>query len=340
MLSGYYILLTGFAQARVKTFGDLISKHGGVLVPRVKTAKLFRPPKAPIEENVTHIVVPTTISKKDLCDQLNCIEIPTHLPVVQVSWLEKCFKEKSLLPIDDHVVDFNAAQAGKCCTEEQPAKRVKTSIPTATPSLPIITGIPSFTHNTWHYFPDSAMPSILYNFAYDRDYATAMHAFDMDGTLITTKSGAKFAKDFSDWKFLYPNVISTLRDAYAQGAYIAFLSNQSGVSKGHVNASELRQKIDAIRSELAIPIDVICAFEDDIYRKPRRGGWDILHARYMSFAQSPKSADSDTSNTTNSRGGICYVGDAAGRPKHNTRPKDFSASDYKLALNVGAQVLF
>ena len=220
-------------------------------------------------------------------------------------------------------------------------KRAKMTIPITTPSLPIITAIPPFTHNTWHSFPDSTTPSILYNFAYNRDYATAMHVFDMDGTLITTKSGAKFAKDVFDWKILYPNVISTLREAYDQGTYIAILSNQSGVSKGHVNTTELQQKIDAIRSELSIPIDVICAFEDDIYRKPRRGGWDILHARYMSFAKSASSADChDSSSTNNSSANICYVGDAAGRPKHNTRAKDFSASDYKLALNVGAQVMF
>ncbi len=33
-----------------------------------------------------------------------------------------------------------------------------------------------------------------------------------------------------------------------------------------------------------------------------------------------------------------YVGDAAGRPKGPTRPKDFSCGDLKFALNLGACV--
>ena len=33
--------------------------------------------------------------------------------------------------------------------------------------------------------------------------------------------------------------------------------------------------------------------------------------------------------------GSFYCGDAAGRPKTATRPKDFSDSDIKFALNVG-----
>ncbi len=34
-----------------------------------------------------------------------------------------------------------------------------------------------------------------------------------------------------------------------------------------------------------------------------------------------------------------YCGDAAGRPKTETRPKDFSDSDIKFAANVGLKFL-
>lgn len=33
-----------------------------------------------------------------------------------------------------------------------------------------------------------------------------------------------------------------------------------------------------------------------------------------------------------------YVGDAAGRPEHGTRKKDFSDSDLKFAVNLGVKV--
>jgi bifunctional polynucleotide phosphatase/kinase len=43
-------------------------------------------------------------------------------------------------------------------------------------------------------------------------------AFDLDGTLIKTKSGVRFANDASDWTWLYSKVPTKLKELHAQGS--------------------------------------------------------------------------------------------------------------------------
>jgi bifunctional polynucleotide phosphatase/kinase len=66
----------------------------------------------------------------------------------------------------------------------------------------------------------------------------------------------------------------------------------------------------------------IAALRSDRYRKPSIGIWEHLRDQlFKGFSIDIK--------------GSFYCGDAAGRPKTATRPKDFSDSDIKFALNVG-----
>ena len=51
-------------------------------------------------------------------------------------------------------------------------------------------------------------------------------SFDIDGTIITTKSGNTFAKNIDDWKFLYDSIPSMLASYHQQGYKIVFFSNQ------------------------------------------------------------------------------------------------------------------
>lgn len=51
-------------------------------------------------------------------------------------------------------------------------------------------------------------------------------AFDLDGTLITTKSGSSFPKDESDWKFFDRSVPKKFQELEASGWTIAIFSNQ------------------------------------------------------------------------------------------------------------------
>jgi bifunctional polynucleotide phosphatase/kinase len=58
---------------------------------------------------------------------------------------------------------------------------------------------------------------------------------DMDDTLIRTKSGAKFARDASDWVFWHEKVATVLREYTSNGYRVVVFTNQAGISKGHTS---------------------------------------------------------------------------------------------------------
>ncbi|TYZ63300.1 hypothetical protein PybrP1_009089 [[Pythium] brassicae (nom. inval.)] len=150
--------------------------------------------------------------------------------------------------------------------------------------------------------------------------------FDMDGTLIDTKSGKRFAKDASDWKWLHPSrVRAKLQDLVRAGFELVVFSNQNGIAAGHVTVTELQAKVEAIVKSLNLPVLVILATRSDRMRKPRLGGW---HEMLQVLGLDAAGVDMDAS---------FYCGDAAGRPKIAGRAKDFAATDYKFALNLKLQ---
>ncbi len=66
--------------------------------------------------------------------------------------------------------------------------------------------------------------------------------FDIDGTLVATKSGATFRKSATDWKWL-PGRLERLQELRAQGIEIAFASNQGGVPLGYMNRQDIEHEI-------------------------------------------------------------------------------------------------
>ncbi|DAZ95515.1 TPA: hypothetical protein N0F65_001854 [Lagenidium giganteum] len=155
--------------------------------------------------------------------------------------------------------------------------------------------------------------------------AVKIAGFDLDGTLITTKSGKRFAVDARDWKLFHPTLVAAkLEELVRTGFRIVLFSNQNGLDKGHVTPKELQDKLEAIVKKLDLPMLVLLATRDDQMRKPRIGAWKAMHKLL-------EDAPLDLENSF-------YCGDAAGRPKIDGaggRKKDFAATDYKFALNVG-----
>lgn len=147
-------------------------------------------------------------------------------------------------------------------------------------------------------------------------------AFDMDGTLIVTKSGKRFAQDANDWRFFHPtNVGAKLQQLARRGFTLVLLSNQNGVDKGKTTVGKVQHKMQAIVAKLNVPMLVLFATRDDEMRKPRIGAW-----RWLLQELGHPIVDMAAS---------FYCGDAAGRPKIAGRNKDFAATDYKFALNLG-----
>jgi bifunctional polynucleotide phosphatase/kinase len=136
--------------------------------------------------------------------------------------------------------------------------------------------------------------------------------FDMDQTLITTKSGKKFPVDENDWKWNYPCVKDTLKLYHLKGYRIIIVTNQAGIKSNEKKLNEIKQKIQAIETCISlshpeISFEVYCAIYKDIHRKP-----------YPTFFE----------NMSFDRKRSFYCGDAAGREG------DHTGSDLKFAYNL------
>ncbi|KAL8449071.1 hypothetical protein Emed_003423 [Eimeria media] len=165
--------------------------------------------------------------------------------------------------------------------------------------------------------------------------------FDLDGTLITTRSKKKFPVDANDWKLLFEkHVPAQLRYLHNEGYFIFVLSNQLGVARGHVTLSDLTSKMDNIQRSLGVPLTGCLCCCDDLYRKPRPTSAALIFhellPKVLQTAQASSVAPCEPSEQAGATvRGTCkyprvfFVGDAAGRPG------DHSCADLKFALNVG-----
>lgn len=70
---------------------------------------------------------------------------------------------------------------------------------------------------------------------------------DLDGTLITTKSGNTFAQDEDDWKFI-PNILSSLVNFTRKNniSTMTIVTNQAGIDEGYHRPLEITNKLDNI----------------------------------------------------------------------------------------------
>lgn len=167
-----------------------------------------------------------------------------------------------------------------------------------------------------------AKDTIIYRISDDdykkREDYTSVIAFDMDGTLIQTKSGRIYPKDENDWKWFSENVILRITEECSyDDVLFAIISNQSGAGRNEIKRKNLMSKIDNMISllpkKIADKAFAILSIERDYNRKPATGMWTHLKSFYPNIRK-------DLS---------CYIGDAAGRFG------DFATSDLLFAENVG-----
>uniref|UniRef100_A0A4Y0BI43 FHA_2 domain-containing protein n=1 Tax=Anopheles funestus TaxID=62324 RepID=A0A4Y0BI43_ANOFN len=154
-------------------------------------------------------------------------------------------------------------------------------------------------------------------------------AYDMDGTLIKTKSGNVFPKSIDDWQIAFAEVPGKLKSLHRNGFKLVIFTNQAGIGKGKLRIEDFRQKIEALVRKLSVPMQVFISTGSGKYRKPRTGMWQTL-------------CDSKNAGVPIDRVRSFYVGDAAGRPelkKPVKRKKDHSCADRLMAINVGISFL-
>ncbi|XP_071753338.2 bifunctional polynucleotide phosphatase/kinase [Centroberyx gerrardi] len=151
--------------------------------------------------------------------------------------------------------------------------------------------------------------------------------FDIDGCIITTKSGKVFPTGPDDWKILFPEIQPRLGSLLKKGYKVVFFTNQMGIAKGKLRPEVFKSKVEDILSTLQLPVQVFVATGPGVYRKPVMGMWNHL-------------CEKANSGVTVDKTQSLYVGDAAGRPVNwapGQKKKDFSCSDRLFALNIGLQ---
>ena len=79
-------------------------------------------------------------------------------------------------------------------------------------------------------------------------------AFDIDSTIIVTKSGKTFAQNNKDWTWFNKCVPDKLKELDKEGYRVTFITNQGGIEKGRTPFSDLRIKFQDIVSQLDIPV--------------------------------------------------------------------------------------
>lgn len=140
--------------------------------------------------------------------------------------------------------------------------------------------------------------------------------FDLDGTLIKTKSGNVFPKTPEDWQFAFPNVVENLTRLHREGYRLVIISNQKE-SKRRAKLADLKIKFQNIIKAIDVPVDAYFMTADDHYRKPMTDVWDLIMCGSKCALES------------------FYCGDGAGRPAINGRKKDHHITDRYFAKNIG-----
>ena len=155
-----------------------------------------------------------------------------------------------------------------------------------------------------------------YTINYNYNFKSNIIAFDMDNTIISTKSGKRFPKSMDDWKFIFDSKVKL--NMIAKKHSIIIITNQLGITKNKTKIEDIEGKLDMIHQELNLPILAMIASADNNYRKPRIGFYTMIEKMYLEKNKKIKS--------------FTYVGDAAGRTG------DHSDSDYKFLLNISKYI--
>ena len=359
--NGYVIQLVGCSTAQRNIMKENALRYGAIMInPR---SLLFL--RTPLDASVTHIIVESTklnttetgtFLTEDMLRGLlmvapNVELPPTGVNIVSTNWLHACIAKKTKVSEVDFLVKIHkpsdhvslktfSVASEECNPSLPPGKRARSdisfqeqidSVSASEISLEAHGSLSSRSPDDmpkvglWCetadllYFLDSRMPL--------GSASRNVLAFDMDGTLITTRSGKTHAAHKEDWKYWHEVVPSKVAQAHNVGTYICIISNQAGLGNGKcaMTRDDFKLYVNSIRTKLQVPCDFICCTsESEVYRKPNLGMWEFLRKYRCSKA--------DLSE-------CMYVGDAAGRPKCGTRRKDFSASDYKFAINAGIAFL-
>jgi bifunctional polynucleotide phosphatase/kinase len=140
----------------------------------------------------------------------------------------------------------------------------------------------------------------------NKDDKIKMAGFDLDSTLIKTRTGKTFPKDSNDWQWMFDRTIDELSKLNKDNYRIIIITNQSGIKDDLNKLQEMKKKIELIELELKVPYEIYILPYKDVFRKPFPTILNIINP------------DINTS---------FFCGDAGGRQS------DHSDTDIKFAYN-------
>jgi len=318
------------SSTQINIIAKNVKKHGGSLVESIIDA--------------THLVLlkdkPFT-SYNSLIKSINIEKLPENVKLVHEDWLSNCLGNELWIPENKFEVRFNEPNETMPPTKKMKLNEIIYNDTTNSDSnneLLIynedINIKEKINYDSWQFTHDKSCMFKLHSkqkLRLNSDNEVEMIGIDMDSTIIVTKSGKKHAIDFDDWKFFDDNVPNILQNNFNNGKYLVIISNQGGIKNDEM-IQRLQNKIDNIIASLGVPIDYICSFKHNIYRKPMPGMWDLI-CQLRSLRISVNDDQFIKLNITKS----LYIGDAANRPanaKSIKVNKDFSDTDLKFALNI------
>lgn len=141
----------------------------------------------------------------------------------------------------------------------------------------------------------------------------SVYMFDLDYTLIKTKSGKKFPIDKNDWTLLYQHI--PIKLSSLKKSIIGIVSNQNGL-KNNEQKMDWIYKIKQINKSIKIDF-IFASTSHDRFRKPLIGSFDFIKEKIVEINW----------NELLNKKKIYYIGDAFGREN------DFSDTDVKYAIN-------
>lgn len=159
-------------------------------------------------------------------------------------------------------------------------------------------------------------------FGYDKNFNFTnfkfkkIFIFDLDSTLIKTKSGRVYPIDKNDWKILDNSVLSI--NELIKDNICGIVTNQGGL-KSETLINNWIDKIKQINKKINFHF-VFVSIKDDRFRKPLPASWDYIKTNLL---------ESIDTQTLISNKKIYFIGDAFGRES------DHSDTDVKYAENCG-----
>lgn len=215
MFEGIQAIFTGgISNARISIFTNILIKNNGNVIKRIKTASLFKKMKkiTSLDENLTHIIVENrNLTYAELCHQLDCHEIPNHIKIIHCSWIEQCAKNKCLLDPIEYEVNLSMNEEKNTTEEKSEIPNLKRDISDDSEGQNSskysrrsdieVLNISGQSYgeechdmgNGWHLLHNiidgQRIPSLLFRFSEQSRICSRIVGFDMDGTLISTKSG-------------------------------------------------------------------------------------------------------------------------------------------------------